>query len=132
MLSTGINCGGHFINGITLFIFQIILWEEIYLDNLSMGSQLIVVHYENAKDDPGTEMKRIFEAIELEIDPRRLDCFVRDTRQKHKRNPRTYANPYTKELTEKFLAAIEKVQGMLAKRGLEAMPTHKYKWMPQQ
>ena len=106
------------------------MWEEIYLDNLSMGSQLLAIHYEQFKENPKREMAKIMDAIEVDYNPKRLDCFASDTRDQHRRTAKAYPNPYTQELTDLFMAAIGRVQDMLTKRGLELMPVHKYKWAP--
>ncbi len=37
---------------------EIKLWEELYLDFLSMGSELEAVHYEDLKEDAGREAER--------------------------------------------------------------------------
>ncbi len=37
---------------------EIKLWEELYLDFLSMGSELEAVHYEDLKKDAGREAER--------------------------------------------------------------------------
>ncbi len=105
------------------------MWEEIYLDYLSVGSRLLAVHYEDMKMDMRGEVLRILEHLELlPADAERLNCSLTMPHDKIKRKARELEDPYDDELREIIEAAIGKVQEMLRFRNLKPMPLDKYRW----
>ncbi len=38
---------------------EVALWKEIYLDYLSMGSSMLVVHYEDMKEDMAKQVRSV-------------------------------------------------------------------------
>ena len=110
---------------------EVKLWEEIYLDYLSVGSDLVAVHYEHLKQDMAGQVRRLLEHLEVPVDEERLACSVGMPHRNIKRKQKELEDPYDDELRELVEAAIDKVQELLKFRNLEPLPVDKYRWRKQ-
>ena len=54
---------------------EIPLWEQLVLDYLTVGSHVVVTHYELFKEDWEREGMKVMAAMELNIDPGRIECY---------------------------------------------------------
>ncbi len=107
---------------------EIKLWEEIYLDYLSVGSSLLVVHYEDMKRDMRGELMKIGRHLDLELEDQRLNCSLTMPHDRIKRKSKEFQDPYDQELRGLIEAAIGNIQDMLEFRNLPRLPVEKYKW----
>ena len=107
---------------------EIVLWEEIYLDYLSAGTHLEVLHYEDMKEDIEREVRRIHEYLQIPVDETRLECAFMIPKERFKRKNLHYSDPFTTELHLMFESAMRNVQNMLIWRNLKPLPLEKYKW----
>ncbi len=104
------------------------LWEEIYTDYLSVGSDVLVVHYEDLKTDLRGQVVRILENLEMPVDDLRVNCSLTMPHDKVKRKSRDLEDPYDDELRDIIERAIDRIQEMLKFRYFSLLPVEKYKW----
>ncbi len=107
---------------------EIKLWEEIYMDYLSIGSDLLVVHYEDLKTDLRGQVVRILEDLDMPVDDLRVNCSLTMPHDKVKRKARNLEDPFNDELRELIEASISRIQDMLRFRNFPLLPVEKYKW----
>ncbi len=107
---------------------EIALWEDIYLDYLSMGSDLLTVHYEEMKQNISEQVYRIANHLGFDdLDPKRDEC-LRNMRQDTylRKNKPNFEDPFTPELRQLVESAIDKVQHALKVRNQRLMPLELY------
>ncbi len=104
------------------------LWEEIYMDYLTVGSHLMAVHYEDMKQDMAAVERDIVDYLELPVDEERIACSLKIKHDKIKRKAREVEDPFDQELRDVIEGVIERVQEMLAFRKLKPLPVERYKW----
>lgn len=107
---------------------EIGLWAEINLDFLSLGTEILVIHYENAKNDWRSEFKRVHEYLGLSWNEGRANCVEKHAKDTFHRKASNYDNPFTPELHTLIENAIQQVQDLLRARGQPELPIEKYKW----
>lgn len=111
---------------------EIRLWEEIYLDFITVGSELLVIHYENFKEDKIGEVKRMAKFLGLEMTPVREYCTATHPGPAGKARKRPAAfkatGPFDDEMHELIESAMDRVDMALASRGLGRLPVEKYRW----
>ncbi len=111
---------------------EISLWRELYLDYLTMGSDLLVVHHEDLKDDAERELRRVHEHLGLApVDEERLRCSLTQPFDRIRRRPPAAPlkfDPFLPGLRDAIDAAMREVQDMMRFRGLGPLPDHKYKY----
>ncbi|TRY75277.1 hypothetical protein TCAL_00682 [Tigriopus californicus] len=107
---------------------EIGLWLEINLDFLSLGTEILVVHFENAKTDWRSEFKRVHEYLRLPWNENRAECVDKHDNTVYHRKASKFDDPYTPELHNLIENAIQQVQKLVKTRGQPELPLDKYKW----
>ena len=110
---------------------EIRLWSEINEDYLALSPDLLVVHYEDVKDDWRGQMARIFGYIDIEVDEVGYECYETYGKESYKRkhsSSKEWGDPFTPELRTLIEDAIERVQRLLKLRRQPPMPVEKYKF----
>ncbi len=108
---------------------EVKMWEEIYLDYLSVGSDILVVHYEDMKEDLDREARRVLDYLRFPVEELRLQCSLtmnHDLIKRKKRPP--LEDPFTQDLHRMVDSAIDKIQEALDFRGQPPLPVEKYRY----
>ncbi len=107
------------------------LWRLLALDTLSLTSELLVVHYEDMREDPLAQMERALRFLKLPTNKDRFDCVRRFPLPK-RRNSGVHLpeeeSPFCVEAAEELEEAIQEVDAALRSGGHSPLPVSRYKY----
>ena len=94
------------------------IWRDIIIDWVVLGTEVMVVHYEDFLEDRVLQLRTILGYLSLDVDTRRLQCIQFAYLDFYKRRTsQSMDNILTKELKSKFDQVVEEVNQILRKRG---------------
>ena len=113
-------------------------WEYFYTDWIqSADTNILVIHFENLVDNLEWNLLRVSDFLDLETDPKRLACVLRNAEGQFHRRPKNSAaanatlsqiikDPFSEDQKHMIREAISRVDLALKSASLEAIPIHKY------
>ena len=94
------------------------IWRDIITDWVVVGTEVLVLHYEDFLQDKMKEVRELVDYLSLGQDTRRLQCVHFASLDFYKRKTsQGKKNMFTKELASKFNKVIEDVNQILQKHG---------------
>ena len=88
-------------------------WFELIDDWIKFGKDLYFVFYENLKDNPVEEIKKLMLYLGLEVDHERLGCLANHLAGSFHRISNQTENPFTEEHELMISSVVEKVDRIL-------------------
>ncbi|XP_071514227.1 sialate:O-sulfotransferase 2-like [Panulirus ornatus] len=112
---------------------QMEVWRAYALDWITMGRNVLVVHYEHLLQDPQRELLRILQFLRLRVDRHRLQCVMANLNGAFRRvtpDKISYRlrDPYTKELHEVVETAMRDVDSALREHDWPLLPLQLYSY----
>ncbi len=102
-------------------------WRDLALDWITMGAEVLVVHYERLREDWERELRKLLKVLKFQADEGRMTCLRRNPLERFKRRgwdlPKS---PYTAEHVGAINKVIDEVNGALMEAGLEELPLDLY------
>ena len=109
------------------FVFTgIYRWFELIDDWIIFGKDLYFVFYEDLKENPVEEIRKILLNLDLEMDEGRLSCFSHHLAGSFHRVSNETKNPFTEEHQLMISSVLEKVDRMLQNVLDRNMPLYKF------
>jgi len=107
-------------------------WLSMAL-NWTMSShpdKLLVLHYEEVKNDLETQMRKTLQFLGVEIDPGRLSCLLKHRNGffRRKSNEKPEKLPFSASLRSEMDQLIENLNKVLSGRGYPQLPLELYKF----
>lgn len=109
-----------------------LLWRDTAMDWITMGKNILVMHYETLKLDPIPVLRTLLDFVHLPVDEERLSC-IREFPILHNKRVQMDLKespfegcPRAKDL---ILDSIAMVDRALRSRGFEALPVKDYKYL---
>lgn len=98
---------------------------ERWISGTPSTSDLLIVKYEDMKENPGTELKKMTRFLNLTVDAQRINCTVMNPTEKWIRKPlpahvrAQLEQAYTKNpgMSNKVASYIKSINSLLEKRG---------------
>merc|ERR1712062_466171 len=105
-------------------------WVSLALSWSLTADQLHVVHYEQIREDPMKEVKKIINFLNIEEDPGRLKCLLKYQNGffKRKSKPKLSEIPFSRSLRSAIDKIIRSVDLVLVKNGYSHLPTESYNY----
>ena len=109
------------------FVFLgIYRWFELIDDWVTFGSDIYFIFYEELKENPSEEMRKLMMHLNLSVDENRLACLSRHLSGSFHRASKDTDDPFTKEHHFIISHTVEKVQKMLKDHLGINMPSYSY------
>ena len=97
---------------------QLDMWRNIIIDWVVLGTEVLVVHYEDFLEDKIGQLRKIIRFLGLTEDPRRLQCVQFASLEFYKRPPTNLRKKlFTDQLKSQFYKVVEEVNTILKKHG---------------
>ena len=108
------------------FVFTgIYRWFELIDDWINFGKDLYFVFYEELKENPDEEIRKLLLYLGLEVDEGRLSCLSNNLAGSFHRVSKDTKNPFTEEHQLMISSVVEKVDRMLQNVLDRNMPLYK-------
>merc|ERR1712083_786582 len=108
-------------------------WLNFYSDWLQHNNphNLLVLHYENIKDNLRFSLRKIIDFLGFEEDQGRIDCATKFNTGLFKRNHKNDLkdNPFNEEQKNLVMESIMHLNVILKKHRKETLPIHKYEFL---
>ena len=97
---------------------QLDMWRNIIMDWVVLGTEVLVVHYEDFLEDKIGQLRKIIKFLGLTEDTRRLQCVQFASLEFYKR-PRTNLKEklFSDQLKSQFYKVVEEVNIILKRHG---------------
>ena len=89
-------------------------------------ASLRYLHFQELKEDPIGEMKKLLSHLQLEVDPGRLDCLEKNSEGKFHRAKQESIDPFSGELKTLLDRYILTADSILREKSGRGLPLEKY------
>ena len=122
-----VKLGGYNTSEFRNFVFRgIYRWFELIDDWVQFGSDLYFVFYEDLKENPIEEMRKLIAYLGLELDEDRLACPSRHLSESFHRATQHTQDPFTEEHHLMISSVLLRVERLLIDQFGIKMPKYSY------
>ena len=101
-------------------------WREIIQDWLSLGQEIYLIFYENLRDEPVEEIRKLLIYLNIPVNEGRLDCIRRHSSGSFHRTVHQQESPFTEEQDKLIREAIAVANSMIKQKTGMELPLAKY------